>query len=97
MADAQSMFRAQAGAAANKSLGAAAAWAGENLGAGCQSPVPAGSSLAPSKPVSASPQHLGREVIDQGWWVLSSESYPAPKDPIGMQSWGAQELKVQLG
>lgn len=34
MADAQSMLCAQAGAAANKSLGAAAARAGESLGAG---------------------------------------------------------------
>lgn len=89
MADAQSVLRAQAGAAANKSLGAAAARAGEGLGARCQAPAPAGSSLAPSEPVLASPQHLGREVIDQGWWALSSESCPGPRDPSEMHSWGS--------
>jgi hypothetical protein len=84
------MLCAQAGAAANKSPGAAAARAGESLGAGCQAPAPApaGSSLAPSEPVSASPKHLGREVIDQGWGPLPSESCPVPRGPGGMWSWG---------
>lgn len=35
-------------------------------GAGCQAPAPAGFSLAPSEPVSAGPQHLGRGARDQG-------------------------------
>lgn len=82
------MLCAQAGAAANKSPGAAAVRAGESLEAGCQAPAPAGSSLAPSEPVSASLKHLGREVIDQGWEALPSESCPVPRSPSGMQSWG---------
>lgn len=62
MANGQSMLRAQAGAAANENLDATApgrerAW---GAGAGCQTPTPAGFSLAPSEPVSAGPQHLGR-------------------------------------
>lgn len=81
VANAQSMFRAQAGAAANEKLDATAARAGEGLGsrgAGCQAPAPAGFSLAPSEPVSAGPQHLGRGAQRPG------EARPRPKHSAGL-------------
>uniref|UniRef100_A0A4X1VGK7 Uncharacterized protein n=1 Tax=Sus scrofa TaxID=9823 RepID=A0A4X1VGK7_PIG len=76
MANAQSMLRAQAGAAANETLDATAARAGEGLGSwgeGCQAPAPAGFSLAPSEPVSAGLQHLGRGAQSPG------EARPLPQ------------------
>lgn len=81
VANAQSMFRAQAGAAANEKLDATAARAGEGLGsrgAGCQAPAPAGFLLAPSEPVSAGPQHLGRGAQRPG------EARPRPKHSAGL-------------
>lgn len=63
LAKAQSLLRAQVGAAANENLDATASRAGEGLGSQggqCQALAPAGFLLAPSELVSASPQHLGR-------------------------------------
>lgn len=81
VANAQSMFRSQAGAAANEKLDATAARAGEGLGswgAGCQALAPAGFSLAPSEPVSAGPQHLGRGA------QRPREARPHPKHSAGV-------------
>lgn len=75
------MFHSQAGAAANEKLEVTAARAGEGLGsrgAGCQAPAPAGFSLAPSEPVSAGPQHLGRGAQRPG------EARPHPKHSAGV-------------
>uniref|UniRef100_A0A8C2P3L0 Uncharacterized protein n=1 Tax=Capra hircus TaxID=9925 RepID=A0A8C2P3L0_CAPHI len=47
-------------------------------GAGCQAPAPAGFSLAPSEPVSAGPQHLGRGAQRPG------EARPHPKHSAGV-------------
>lgn len=59
--------------------------------------APAGSSLAPSEPVSAGPQHLGSEVSDQGGpgRASSSRSCSVPGVPDGWPSRGAQELGVR--
>lgn len=65
---------------------------------GSQVPVhtaPAASSLAPSEPVSAGPQHLGREVSDQGRPSLLSKIQLPPSAPSGTA--GARDLRVQMG
>uniref|UniRef100_A0A8D0JW23 Uncharacterized protein n=1 Tax=Sus scrofa TaxID=9823 RepID=A0A8D0JW23_PIG len=97
MANAQSMLRAQAGAAANETLDATAARAGEGLGSwgeGCQAPAPAGFSLAPSEPVSAGLQHLGRGAQSPG------EARPLPQHSAcvlkGLLSQGCWTPWVQM-
>lgn len=57
------------------------------LGAGCQAPAPAGFSLAPSEPVSAGPQHLGRGARDQG---SAGPARSVLEGMLSQRSWGAQ-------